>query len=216
MNEKEKNTHLENLAEIRSIMERSSGFLSLSGLSGVFAGSFALAGAGFAYYYIRWVAGKRLLPSLVMDRQMLLVLVADALIVLALTLLFGFLMTRRNTLRKGLPIKSTASYRMLLNLAIPLATGGLTAFLFILKGIYTPIPGLLLVFYGLALINASKYTLRDIRFLGMIEVVLGLFTLWFTGYELLLWAVGFGVLHIIYGMLMYFKYEKPEKQSQKA
>jgi predicted lysophospholipase L1 biosynthesis ABC-type transport system permease subunit len=212
MKERETNNHLENIAEIRSIMERSSGFLSLSGLSGIFAGSFALLGAGFAYYYIKYVAGKKLLPSLVIDKELMLVLIADGIAVLALALFFGFLMTRRNTLRKGLPIKSSASHRMLTNLAIPLTAGGLTVFLFIIKGIYSPIPGLLLIFYGLALVNASKYTLHDIRYLGLIETALGLITLWLTGYALLLWALGFGVLHIIYGTLMYLKYERGQNK----
>lgn len=186
------NTHLENIAEIRSIMERSSGFLSLSGLSGIFAGSFALLGAGFAYYYIKFVAGKSLLPSLVIDQEMMLVLIVDGLTFPALALIFGFLMTRRNTLRKDLPIKSSASHRMLINLAIPPAAGGLTAALFILKGNYSPIPGLLLVFYCLALINASKYTLPDIRYPGLIETVPGLLTIWLTAYALLLWPLVLG------------------------
>ncbi|MEA2042112.1 MAG: hypothetical protein U9N85_06120 [Bacteroidota bacterium] len=204
----EKNKHLEQISEIKSIMEHSSSFLSLSGLSGVFAGIFALLGAGFAFYYITAIAEKPLLPSLVLDRTMLTILIADALIVLVLTLVVGFIMTRRNTIRKGLEIKSAASSRMLTNLMIPLGAGGFTAFIFIIQGIYSPIAGLTLIFYGLALVNASKYTLRDIRYLGLLEILLGLIALYFIGYELLVWAVGFGLLHIIYGTLMYLKYER--------
>ena len=75
-------------------------------------------------------------------------------------------------------------------------------------GGYFLLPSIMLVFYGLALINASKYTLEDIRHLGYCEIVLGLLSAWFIGYGLLFWAIGFGVLHIVYGTIMYFKYDR--------
>lgn len=65
-----------------------------------------------------------------------------------------------------------------------------------------------LVFYGLALLNASKYTLSDIRYLGLLEIVTGLMATFFIEYGLLFWAFGFGLLHIVYGIFMYYKYEK--------
>ena len=208
MKQAQENKHLKDITEIRSIMERSSSFLSLSGLSGVFAGTFALAGAGFAYYYIKVIARKKLLPSLEVDTTMLSVLILDAVIVLALALIFGSVMTRRNAANKGYKIWNSASKRMLANLMIPLITGGLTIFIFIKQGIYTPISGLTLIFYGLALVNASKYTLRDIRYLGLIEILLGLITLMLNAYALIIWAIGFGIMHIIYGTVMYYKYER--------
>jgi hypothetical protein len=70
-------------------------------------------------------------------------------------------------------------------------------------GFVTP---LTLIFYGLALVNASKYTLSEVRSLGIIEIVIGLFAMHFIGYGLLLWAVGFGVMHIIYGIIMHIRY----------
>jgi len=66
----------------------------------------------------------------------------------------------------------------------------------------------MLVFYGLALINASKYTLNDIRYLGYAETVIGLIACFFVDYGLLAWTIGFGALHIIYGLMMFYKYEK--------
>jgi hypothetical protein len=65
-----------------------------------------------------------------------------------------------------------------------------------------------LIFYGLALINASKYTLTDIRYLGYCEIIVGLVNMFFIGYGLWFWAFGFGVLHIVYGISMWWKYER--------
>lgn len=42
--------HIQDLAEIRAIMQRSTKFFSLSGLAGVSAGVFALIGAAVVYY----------------------------------------------------------------------------------------------------------------------------------------------------------------------
>ena len=66
----------------------------------------------------------------------------------------------------------------------------------------------MLIFYGLALINSSKYTFFEIRYLGIAEIVLGLIASVFVSSGLILWAAGFGLLHIIYGIIMYYKYER--------
>ena len=72
-------------------------------------------------------------------------------------------------------------------------------------GIITP---LTLIFYGLALVNASKYTLNEVRSLGIAEIILGLFAAQFIGYALIFWALGFGLLHIVYGILVQIRYGK--------
>jgi hypothetical protein len=66
----------------------------------------------------------------------------------------------------------------------------------------------MLIFYGLALLNASKYTLKEIRYLGMSEICLGLIASAWVQFGIVFWGIGFGMLHIIYGTFMYFKYEK--------
>jgi hypothetical protein len=65
-----------------------------------------------------------------------------------------------------------------------------------------------LVFYGLALIQGSANTFDEIRYLGFSEIILGLISASVPGYGLVFWAIGFGVLHIIYGVIMYNKYDK--------
>ena len=65
-----------------------------------------------------------------------------------------------------------------------------------------------LVFYGLALLNASKYTLGDVKYLGYTQVILGLICAVFPNYGFWFWVIGFGFMHIVYGLIMYVKYDK--------
>lgn len=200
--------HLQTITDIRSMMERSSRFISLSGLSGVFAGIFALCGAYAAYIKLNSLNGiYRLLDSnALMD--VVIYLLVDASLVLATSIAVGVILTIRNSKKKGIKIWDTTSKRLLINLLIPLITGGLFCLVLLYHGLVGLVAPSSLLFYGLALINASKYTLNDIRYLGICEIALGLIASLYSGYGLFFWAAGFGVLHIVYGAVMYYKYER--------
>lgn len=200
---------LSTLHEIRNIMDRSSRFISLSGLSGIAAGVSALAGAAvakrhFSQHNIVYREGNNV--SLNWDTILFLLSVATVVLVLALASAIYF--TARKARKNNQRIWDSKSQRLLLNLAIPLAVGGVYCGVLLYHGIIYLIAPAMLIFYGLALINGSKYTLSDIRYLGFCEIILGLLASIFVGYGLLSWTVGFGVLHIVYGTLMYFKYER--------
>ncbi len=198
--------HLENLQEIRSIMDRSSRFISLSGLSGICAGTFALMGA-----YITWQYVNRDYSSFIqhtIDRVPALWFLASvAAGVLLLSLITGIFFTTRNAKRKGQKIWDAASRNLLVNLSIPLIAGGLFCWVLLYHAPELIAPSTL-IFYGLALINASKYTLSDVRYLGFCELIAGFLAAVTPGNGLFFWAFGFGVLHIVYGAIMYFKYER--------
>lgn len=211
------NEHLENLSEIRSLMERSSRFISLSGLSGVIAGIFAILGATAAYYYISthphssgyyYYYDYIISESGDINMDSLVFFFADAIVILVLSLLMGCILTIRKAKQKGHSFWDTTAKRLLINLMIPLITGGLFCLVMLYHGLVALIAPATLIFYGLALLNASKYTLDDIRYLGICEIGLGLISSMYIGYGLIFWTIGFGILHIIYGMVMYNKYEK--------
>ena len=206
--------HLDQISEIKKMMERSSRFISLSGLSGVFAGVWAIAGAIAAYIYFEM---NILQPSFSesfeytrASRNMdeVLFFITDALIVLVLTFATGIYFTTRKARRDGVPVWGKMSRKLLINLFIPLVTGGIFCILLYYHGEVIFIAPAMLIFYGLSLINASTFTLHDIRYLGFTEVALGLISAYFVGYGLLFWTIGFGILHIFYGSAMYFKYER--------
>jgi len=211
------NEHLENLSEIRSLMERSSRFISLSGLSGVAAGIFAIMGAMAAYWYLGSSPRSYEVASYYDYAQtatgetnidFYIFFVTDAMLVLLSSLLVGSLLTIRASRKKGYSVWGPTAKRLLINLLIPLVTGGLFCLVLFYHGLIGLVAPATLVFYGLALINASKYTLDDIRYLGISEIALGLVASVYIGYGLVFWTIGFGLLHIIYGLVMYNKYEK--------
>jgi len=203
---KEATDHLEELKEIRNLMERSSRFISLSGLSGIFAGVFALAGAAVAYWFIHSYIRINL-PN-IDQTEIYLFFFVDAAITLTLALFAGIFFTTRQAKKKGQKIWDKTSQRLIINVAIPLIAGGFFILALLLNNVVNLIAPASLIFYGLALLNGSKFTLEDIRYLAYSEIALGIVSCFLIGYGLLFWSIGFGILHIIYGAVMYFKYEK--------
>ena len=197
------------LSDIRRMMDRSSRFISLSGLSGVFAGIIALIGAYFAQQEIDSYL-SRTEEAAHSSTNIEFTLIKIGLLVLIFAIAGGIFFTYRQSKKKGLPIWDKTAKNLLINLTIPLATGGLfiIAMLIAHPNTFGLIAPSCLVFYGLSLINASKYTYTDIRFLGICEIVLGLASIFNMGYGLYFWAFGFGVMHILYGVYMWLKYEK--------
>ncbi len=201
------------LTEIRNLMERSSRFISLSGLSGVFAGIIALFGSAFAFFYLnydlRYFNPNSYFnnPDIYLSFKELIILVLMALTILILAVTVALIFTARKAKKQGVKMWSRTSRLLLVNLLIPLVPGGIFCLLLLYYGLIFLIAPSTLIFYGLALVNAGKYTLSEIRWLGISELLLGLLATIIPGYGLLFWAIGFGVLHIIYGIVMYFKYE---------
>jgi predicted lysophospholipase L1 biosynthesis ABC-type transport system permease subunit len=200
--------HQEDLSHIRSMMERSSRFISLSGLSGVFAGAFALVGAIYVYQLfekkgIEYFDGSQKMYSY----DLIIELAFIALLILILALLSGIFFTLRKSKKFNLPVWTISTKKMLLNLAIPLLVGAVFCIALLYHQLFALIAPTTLLFYGLALINAEKYTFSDIKYLGICEIVLGCISLFYLGYGLIFWAVGFGILHILYGLIMFKKYK---------
>jgi len=197
------------LAEIKTIMERSTRFLSLSGLSGVIAGALALIGAGLAYYWVYYPYSPfSYRTNYVNSNAVLIKLCLTAFSVLALSLIAGFVLTKRKQLKSQTQLWNSASRRFLLALFIPLLAGGIFILALMLRGYLMVIAPASLLFYGLALLNASHHTHSDIKYLGYCQIATGLLSAFFPGYGLIFWAFGFGVLHIVYGFSMHLKYDK--------
>ncbi len=206
------NEHLENLKEIRSLMERSSKFLSLSGLSGISAGVCALLGAWYAHHKIH-IEGLYLLFDPTIRQEVVPLLLVDALLVLVGALFFGILFTVRKSRKQGLNVWNSTSKRLLFSMLVPLFAGGIFCLGLLYNGFFWICFPATLVFYGVALVNASKYTVHDTYYLGLGQIILGLISLFLARWNLIFWAMGFGVFHIIYGAVMYFKYDRTAPKS---
>lgn len=205
----ENEKYLNDITEIKNLMNKSSRFISLSGLSGILAGVYALIGAWFAYktiYFDNSSLGAY--SNLVISEEAIIRLLIIAGLVLIASIATGIILSVSKARKTHEKVWNTASKRLIVNFMIPLATGGFFILFLIEKEMLGLVAPLTLIFYGLACVNASKYTIGDVRYLGLTMIALGLLSTWFLGYGLLFWALGFGGCHILYGSLMYFKYER--------
>lgn len=209
----ESKKYLDDITEIKNMMSRSSRFISLSGLSGILAGVYALVAAVIARVlmspYLDSYAATRNYELETSELIPKLVLLALATITLAV--ITGIALTVRKAKKNSEKIWDVSSKRLVYNFLIPLCTGGVFCLVLMQYGIVGLIAPAMLIFYGLACVNAAKYTYGDIRYLGIANVIIGLIATQFIGYGLYFWALGFGVLHIVYGALMYFKYDRMTK-----
>jgi len=203
---------LQDVKDIKRLMERSSRFISLSGLSGVSAGICALAGASIArfgifrnYYNLYNLRGSFADNDFNTLKIQLLLLAAG---VFAAAFLTAFYFTWRKAGSQGIPLWNHTSRLLFWNMVIPLAAGALFILGMLQYDEWKFVAPASLIFYGLALVNASKYTLTDIRYLGYCEIALGILNMQWPGHGLYFWAIGFGFLHIIYGIIMWWKYER--------
>lgn len=201
MNDKD---YLKDISEIKQLMNRSSRFISLSGLSGIMAGIYALIGAALCYYLVDTYSDGVLYIDGWVFRTCMLILF----LVAVFSILTGIVLTTRKAKKNGEKIWDNSSKRLLFNFLVPLVVGGIYALIMLGQRRYGQTGALMLIFYGLALVSASKYSIGDIQYLGFIEIILGLIAAYYPGYGFWLWVIGFGVMHIVYGTWMHFKYDK--------
>ena len=212
--------YLRDISEIKNMMDKSSRFISLSGLSGILAGLYALIGAAYAYSITlgestEYGRGEVILGKILDDQGYLLfdselfqVIIIDLVLITVLSVGTGIFLTWRKSKKQGVNFWGSSSKRLLINFLIPLIAGGSYILIILAQQKYGQIAALMLLFYGLSLLNASKYTLGDIKYLGYTQIILGLICALFPRFGFWFLVIGFGFMHILYGTLMYFKYEK--------
>jgi hypothetical protein len=206
---KETSDYEKDLSSIRTMMERSVKFLSLSGLSGILAGTYALLGSVVIYFILYYPHSPFDFQFYyVNEESAVLKLIIVATMVLIFSLTTGYLLSARKAKKLGMTVWNFASKQLLVDLLIPLASGGLLIIILLAQGYYGIVAPSCLVFYGLALIHGSRSTYEEVRYLGLIEIGLGLACAILPGLGLIFWALGFGVMHIVYGSIMYFRYDR--------
>ncbi|SHG49819.1 hypothetical protein SAMN05444148_0276 [Winogradskyella jejuensis] len=197
--------YLKDISEIKNLMNKSSRFISLSGLSGILAGIYALIGAAATYWLVETYSNGTL--YIFHGKVFWLCMVVLAAVAF-FSIVTGIILTTRKAKKNNEKIWDSSSKRLLINFLVPLVVGGIYCLIILSQGRYGQTAGLMLVFYGLALVSASKYSLGDIKYLGYTEIILGLIASYYPGYGFWLWVLGFGIMHIVYGTWMYFKYDR--------
>lgn len=202
------NEALQTVQEIRSLMEKSSKFLSFSGTSTILIGIYALIGAAVAGKVLETV---KTMPGEYSAPQWLFLapnLIGIALIVLFLAVATVFVFSFGKAKRMRQSFFNKLMFRTMLNFLLPLVTGGVFCMALLLNGYVGIIAPAMLLFYGLSLVNASKFTYGSLFWLGCGELLLGIACALFPGKGLLFWSLGFGALHIVYGIYFFLFIEK--------
>lgn len=190
---------LNTLNDIKEMMERSSKFKAISGLSIIIIGILASLVSVYIYFFL----GDYHINTPAKWRTT--VIIAIALLVVAFTTVFvmSYLKAKRLNLRFTF---DTTMRRLLLNFFIPMVAGGLLCIALLTQQHYGLVSSITLIFYGLALINCSHFSYHELRYLGYAELVLGLIDCFMVDYAVLTWFLGFGVFHIIFGIIFMLKY----------
>jgi len=201
--------YLNDIRDIKNMMAQSTQFISLSGLSGILAGIYALIGSYFAYGILSQLDSQpyenRYDSS---TQEITITLLLIALSIILLSIVTGVILSAAKAKKKGEKLWNSTSKRVLINFGIPLIAGGIFALLLLQKEYYGLMAPVTLLFYGMGCVNASKFTFRDVRYLGITLIILGLLCTYYMDYGLLFWTTGFGFCHILYGSVMYFKYDR--------
>jgi len=172
--------------------------LSLMGWPGIYLGFVGTVGA---------LVANSIVESPIGELEKLRFLMIDAAVVGVLAVAAAAFLSARRLKRAGLSMWGSDSRGVVLELTVPLLTGAVFCYVLLLNRMYLAVPGSLLLFYGLALAAAAKFGHFEIRVLGVVEIALGFAALAFPVHALMYWAMGFGIAHILYGSLIYFKYE---------
>ncbi len=202
--------YIQELAEIRHMMDRSSKFLSLTGWSGIMAGLYAL----IALYLFKrsYLDGGESIVSYDVERHKvpdnIFEMIVFGLVLFAIAVGTAIFLSQRKAKKREEKIWNSVTKRLVIEMAIPLLSGGGLVLIIIFHGIYTLIVPALLIFYGLSLISASRYTVGEVKYLGLMEIIFGLICALFPSLGLVIWGIGFGILHIIYGFVMHWRYER--------
>ncbi len=175
----------EELASIRNMMEKSSKFSNLSGLSIFFTGLLTIIAASVIYFDIGFsysdveISYSQLINNEGskenLDQKIrLLSLIAS--VILALSLLILYVTASKKTKREGIKLFNPTFKRTVRSLVVPLVSGGVFSFFLIYNQMYGLVAPATLIFYGLGLIAASSFL-----FYGCWFIVLG-YRLWLGAY----------------------------------
>lgn len=209
--------HLDDIKDIKNMMNKATKFSSLSGFSIIAAGFLAIIGGFLIYSDLEFFLheGKLMGYSNLIEseagsedfqRKIKLLLFVGAIIFSCSVLIF-YVAGLKKSKRQQMVFWNPSMVRALKSLFVPVIAGGIFSILLIGHGFVGMVAPATLIFYGLGLINSSKYTYGEIEVLGYIELILGLIASFFMGFGLLFWVIGFGFCHVFFGVIFYLRHD---------
>lgn len=180
---------MDNLSFIRQTMERATEFTAVPGWGGVAMGAIALAAAALA-----WGSPPR---------EWLVTWLGASVAALAVG---GWAMARKAR-RGGTTVLSYSGRRFVLSYVPPILVGALLTVVLVRAGLHSTLPGTWLLLYGTGVVTGGAFSVRVVPLMGLCFMALGTAALfgppaWGNG----LMAAGFGLLHIVFGLIIARRY----------
>jgi hypothetical protein len=176
----------DNLRFIRATMENATAFTGISGKGYALAGLTAIAAA--------WIAAQQTLPLL-----WLAVWLLEATLACSVTLLLSADKARR----QGKSLWSGSGRKLLFAFLPTMAVGAVVTLAFYLQGNTVLLPGLWLILYGAGVMTAGAHSIRPVPLMGFLFIMLGSAQLLVPATTNLTLALGFGGLHLAFGILIW-------------
>jgi len=190
---------MDNLRYIREAMERSSSFTAVPGWGGVLIGATALIAAALA----EWMESIDRLAGLRGGRGWMLVWGWE----LPLALMIGGVAMKRKARAANVKLLTGPGRKFVLSLAPPLVAGALISVALVRIGSFDVLPGVWLLLYGVGVVAGGAFSVRVVPVMGMFFMGLGTLTLFAPpAFGRLMMAVGFGVVHIVFGLIIARRY----------
>ena len=203
------------LSDIRNMMERSQKVVFLDGTAGILAGIWAIIGAIAVSLVIYgtvtplWMTSVQ--PVADASAHTFIILSVICVAVFCAAFLSVWNMSRRRAIKQGMEFVLDAGSRNLLKTFFSvMVVGGLACLTPIANGLWSLIPGFMLLFYGLALVVISPiaFKIPITSLLGYIMIAIGIAALCLPTYGLCLWTIGFGLVHLLWGIWFSLRYNR--------
>ena len=195
-----KEKYLDDISEIKMLMTKSSGFYSLTSLSGIATGLYSLVGSSIIYWLFKYKYNSDYLHPDILKYALV-----DLIIVGLLSIATSILLTKRQAKLNRELVWSTPFRKMIKTFSVIFGIGCIVILNFLLKEEYERFGALMLIFYGLALISSSKYTFKEVMIIGYIHILLGILATFIPEYSFWLGVTGFGIVHLLFGIVMFLK-----------
>ena len=181
---------MDNLRFIRETMERSKVFTSVPGYGGALMGATAIGAAIVAHH--QPLIGNWLIVWLV-----------EA----ALAFAVGLFALWQKSKNSGESLVSVPARKFASAFAPPIIAGVVLTALFYYRGFFEFLPCAWLTLYGTAVVTGGAYSVRIVPVVGWIFVALGAVAAFApASWGNVLMALGFGVLHIVFGLIVARRY----------
>jgi len=186
-------------------MQQTSTYFSLRGWTGILLGIYGL----LIVYLVHMLTntygdgfdGSSQLPIALLE----IAIMVFAVVTVLISLITLWIRAKRRAKRHNEKLWSSLSKKLRFHTLIPLLLFVIILIIIANKGYYSSITPLLLLLYGIFLLNLSRFSSGRLKYLAIADIFLAIIAYFVFDKEMLFLGLGFGIFHIIYGLMTFNK-----------